>query len=73
MTGYDGEGPGPTRRGGVLLGVAQWQTTTSYPGMDQIDTVPPSGGVSTEVVTNSRGETSQSVKDYASASLADTT
>ncbi len=72
MTGYDGQGR-VTASAFYSLGVAQWQTTTSYPGMDQTDTTPPSGGVGAEVVTNSLGNTTKSIKDYASASLADTT
>ena len=52
VTSYDGQGR-VTASAFYSLGVAQWQTTTSYPGMDQTDTTPPSGGVATEVVTNS--------------------
>jgi RHS repeat-associated protein len=72
VTTYDGQGR-VTASAFYSLGVAQWQSTMSYPGMDQTDTTPPSGGTSTEVVTNSLGEKAQSIQNYTSASNADTT
>ena len=47
VTTYDGQGR-VTASAFYSLGVAQWQTTTSYPGMDETDTTPPSGGTATE-------------------------
>ena len=72
VTSYDGQGR-VTASAFYSLGVAQWQTTTSYPGMDQTDTTPPVGGTPAEVITNSLGKTAESIKDYASPGNADTT
>ena len=72
VTSYDGQGR-VTASAFYSLGVAQWQSTVSYPGMDQTDTTPPSGGMATRVVTNSLGEKAQSIQNYTSASSADTT
>ena len=72
VTTYDGQGR-VISSAFYSGGVSQWQTATSYPGMDQTDTTPPAGGTPTEVVTNSLGQTVQSVKDYGSPGDADTT
>ncbi|MFF2629433.1 polymorphic toxin-type HINT domain-containing protein [Kitasatospora griseola] len=56
VTRYDGLGR-PTAR--VLYKKAQqlWQSTTSYPGVDRIDSTPPPGGSPTTVITDARGRT----------------
>jgi RHS repeat-associated protein len=72
VTTYDGQGR-TISSAFYSLGVYQWQTSVSYPGMNQADVNPPAGGASTEVVTNSLGETAQSIKDYGSSASADPT
>ena len=72
VTSYDGQGR-TTASAFYSLGVAQWQTSTSYPGLDQTDTTPPAGGTPTKVVTNSASQKTQSIQDYTSTSNADTT
>lgn len=69
---YDGQGR-VTAAAFYSLGVPQWQTSTSYPGMDQTNTTSPAGGTPTEVVTNSAGQPAQSIKDYSSTANADPT
>ncbi|MEU2233476.1 ricin-type beta-trefoil lectin domain protein [Streptomyces vietnamensis] len=56
-TSYDGQGR-QTAVATWSLGVEQSRTTTSYPGSDRTDTVPPAGSWPTSVVTDARGRTS---------------
>ncbi len=56
VTQYDGQGRA-TATQFYSLAVLQWQTTKSYPGADETDTTPPSGGTATSTFTNGRGET----------------
>ncbi|MFF7155698.1 polymorphic toxin-type HINT domain-containing protein [Streptomyces sp. NPDC008139] len=45
-------------------GTQLWKSTTSYPGADETDTVPPTGGQATATFTNALGQTtSTQVKD----------
>ncbi|MGW5779415.1 ricin-type beta-trefoil lectin domain protein [Streptomyces sp. NPDC003863] len=55
-TSYDGQGR-PTAVATWSLNVEQSRTTTSYPGSDRTDTVPPAGSWPTTVVTDARGRT----------------
>ncbi len=72
VNSYDGQGR-ITSVAFYSLGVFQWRTAMSYPGMDTTDVTPPAGGTSTEVVTNSAGQTAQSMEYYDSSGDADTT
>jgi RHS repeat-associated protein len=60
VTTFDGQGR-PVSSAFWSDGVQQWQTTTSYPGMDVTSTTPPPGGTPTSVTTNSAGQTAQSL------------
>ncbi|MFD8717936.1 RHS repeat-associated core domain-containing protein [Streptomyces sp. NPDC059629] len=55
---YDGQGR-PTASVFSAYAREQWRTTTSYPGVDEVDTTPPEGGTPTTTVTDSLGRTSQ--------------
>jgi len=72
VTTYDGQGR-PISSAFYSQGVYQWQTTVSYPGTDQSDVTPANGGATTELVTNSLGETAQSIKDYGTGNADATT
>lgn len=39
--------------------VEQWRTTTAYPGVEETDVTPPSGGTATTTITDALGRTSQ--------------
>lgn len=39
--------------------IEQWRTTTAYPGVDETDTTPPTGGTATTVITDAAGRASQ--------------
>lgn len=54
-TVYDGMGRPLTATDGYN-GVNQWTTTTSYPHGNEVDTVPPTGGSATAVITDARGQ-----------------
>jgi RHS repeat-associated protein len=56
VTDYDGQGRAISSKV-YSLGQYQWQTATSYPGMDETDATPPSGGTATSTFTNALGET----------------
>ena len=53
---YDGQGRAVASQF-WSLGQHQWQTTTAYPGTDETDVTPPSGGTATSTITNALGET----------------
>jgi len=53
---YDGMGRA-VRALTVAFGVNQYSTTTSYPGVDQTDVTPPSGGTATSTFTDVLGRT----------------
>ncbi|WP_449345673.1 RHS repeat-associated core domain-containing protein [Streptomyces narbonensis] len=55
-TTYDGQGR-PTVVATHSLGIEQNRTTTSYPGADRTDTVPPAGSWPSSVLTDARGQT----------------
>jgi RHS repeat-associated protein len=55
VTAYDGMGRVTTSTD-EYLGAPQWTTTTSYPRGDEVDTVPPTGGTPTAVITDARGQ-----------------
>ena len=55
---YDGEGR-TTASVFSSYAVEQWRTTTAYPGADETDVTPPSGGTPTTSITNALGQTSQ--------------
>ena len=58
-TSYDGQGR--VIRSQFLTGnSSQWQTTTSYPGMDETDVTPPPGGTAASVFTDALGRTAAS-------------
>jgi RHS repeat-associated protein len=59
VTVYDGEGR-PTDSQFYSLGTEQWHTATSYPGLDETDTTPPTGATRTSVFTNALGQTTAS-------------
>jgi RHS repeat-associated protein len=69
---YDGRGR-ITASAFYSLGVSQWQTITSYSGMDQTNVTPPAGGAASAIVTNSLGETAKSMQYTDSSGDADTT
>jgi RHS repeat-associated protein len=69
---YDGQGR-ITASAFWSLGVQQWQTTDSYPGMDETISTPPSGGTKTAVITNSVGQKSQTLSYTDSSGDTDTT
>lgn len=52
---YDGQGR-PTVSMFYSLGQFQWQTNTAYPGMDETDVTPPTGGTATSIFTNALGQ-----------------
>ena len=56
VTQYDGQGR-KTASQFYSLGQYQWQTTTAYPGMDETDMTPASGGTATSTFSNALGET----------------
>jgi YD repeat-containing protein len=51
---YDGMGR-TVKSETLAFGVNQYATTTSYPGMDQTDVTPPSGGTATSTFTDALG------------------
>ncbi|MFJ3235676.1 polymorphic toxin-type HINT domain-containing protein [Streptomyces sp. NPDC086787] len=57
-TTYDGQGRPVT---GTLysLGRQQWQTSTAYPGIDETDVTPLTGGTPTAAITDARGKTTE--------------
>ena len=55
---YDGQGR-PTSSVFYSNGAAQWQTTTAYPGADETDVTPPTGGTPTAAITDARGQQTQ--------------
>ncbi|MCZ4122653.1 restriction endonuclease fold toxin [Streptomyces sp. H39-S7] len=57
-TVYDGRGR-PTAQVFSSYGVEQWRTTTAYPGVDETDVTPPTGGTATTAITDGLGRTSQ--------------
>ena len=56
VTAYDGQGRA-TDSQFYSLGNQQWQTATSYPGLDETDVTPPTGGTATSMFTNALGQT----------------
>ena len=59
-TTYDGQG----RATASTLwhdGIQQWQTATSYPGVDETTSTPPAGGATTQTFTNALDQTVKSV------------
>ena len=71
VTGYDDLGRATTRSL-YSLGTLQWKTTTTYLGMNQVDTTPPSGGAATTTIGNVLGQETQSwVYDDRSATPTD--
>ncbi|MCZ4119248.1 polymorphic toxin-type HINT domain-containing protein [Streptomyces sp. H39-S7] len=62
-TVYDGLGR-PTAKQLWSRASLQWQSTTSYPGADETDTIPPKGGQATATFIDAKGQTTASrVKD----------
>ncbi|MGW7409720.1 polymorphic toxin-type HINT domain-containing protein [Streptomyces sp. NPDC054833] len=57
-TTYDGQGR-PVAGTLYSLGQRQWQTTTAYPGADETDVTPPTGGTPTATITDARGKTTE--------------
>ncbi|QNA71840.1 hypothetical protein C8250_007935 [Streptomyces sp. So13.3] len=55
-TVYDGLGR-PTASQLWSKATLLWQSTTAYPGADEVDTTPPTGGQSTAAFTNALGQT----------------
>ncbi len=72
VNSYDGQGRN-TSAALYSLGVFQWQTVTAYAGMNTTDVTPPAGGTATAAVTNSMGQTAQSIQYYDDSGDADTT
>ncbi|MGH3158134.1 MAG: RHS repeat-associated core domain-containing protein [Streptosporangiaceae bacterium] len=56
VTQYDGQGRSVAAQF-YSEGQQEWQSTTSYPGMNQTDTTPASGGTATSTFTNAIGQT----------------
>lgn len=67
-TTYDGQGRS-VRSTLWHQAVEQWHSTTSYPGADQTDTTPPSGGRRTSVYTNALGQTVRTLVKNTNASV----
>ena len=67
VTVYDGEGLLIDSQF-YSLGNEQWHTATSYPGLDETDTTPPTGATRTSVFTNALGQTTASW-DYTTATI----
>ncbi|QMU68363.1 polymorphic toxin-type HINT domain-containing protein [Streptacidiphilus sp. P02-A3a] len=59
VTTYDGQGRA-LQNTLYTMGVAQWNTATSYPGADETDTTPPAGGPTTSTIVNALGQTTSS-------------
>jgi RHS repeat-associated protein len=59
VTTYDGQGRA-TNSATWSDGSELWSTTTAYPGMDETDVTPPSGGTATTAITNILGQQTQS-------------
>lgn len=57
-TTYDGQGR-PVAATLYSLGRQQWQTSTGYPGADETDVTPPTGGTPTATITDARGKTTE--------------
>ncbi|WP_435132261.1 RHS repeat-associated core domain-containing protein [Actinacidiphila sp. bgisy144] len=57
-TTFDGQGR-PIASYLYSLGTQQWSTTTSYPGADETDITPPTGGTPTASLTDVRGQTTE--------------
>jgi RHS repeat-associated protein len=55
VTVYDGMGR-PISSQFWSQGTEQWNTSTTYPGLDEADTTPPAGGVPTSSFTNALGQ-----------------
>ena len=58
VTTYDGQGQ-VTNSATWSDGSELWSTTTAYPGLDQTDVTPPSGGTPTTAITNILGQQTQ--------------
>jgi RHS repeat-associated protein len=56
VTQYDGQGR-PVAAQFYSEGQQEWQSTTSYPGMNQTDVTPAPGGTATSTFTNALGQT----------------
>jgi RHS repeat-associated protein len=67
VTVYDGEGR-PTDSQFYSAGNEQWHTATSYPGLDETDTTPPTGATRTSVFTDALGQTTASW-DYTTSTI----
>jgi RHS repeat-associated protein len=59
VTDYDGQGR-PVESKFYSLAQYQWETTTAYPGADETDVTPPSGGTATSTFTDALGQTTAS-------------
>lgn len=57
-TTYDGRGQ-PIRAAFYSNGTFEWETDTTYPGADEVDVAPPTGGTPTSTITDARGHTTQ--------------
>ncbi|MFD9791416.1 RHS repeat-associated core domain-containing protein [Streptomyces sp. NPDC059070] len=57
-TVYDGQGRA-TASVFSSYAVEQWRTTSAYPGVDETDVTPPTGGSATTTITDGAGRTSQ--------------
>ena len=75
VTTYDGMGRA-TASAFYSLGQPQWTTTTTYPGVEESYTVPPTGGTATATFTDAQGRTTSSWQyhgDAATGNAADAT
>jgi RHS repeat-associated protein len=70
VTQYDGQGR-PVESQAYSLGHYQWETTTAYPGANQVDVTPPAGGTATSTFTDALGQTTASWAYDASATPTD--
>jgi RHS repeat-associated protein len=69
VTQYDGQGRAIASQF-LSEGNLQWQTTTAYPGADETDVTPPTGGTATSTFTNALGQTT-ATWEYAKSATPD--